>query len=318
MCLCGERVSVELADQDRFGLPIGVVACETCGLARTSPRLAEADLPNFYRDDYHGLHMGVSKPDPSMSLFRPGQGAMIYARVRNLLPMDRSQVAEIGCGTGQVLREFQREANRDGRTVEIVGCEYAPNFVQAGRSVGTDVRQGGTEELEGEGPFDLVILSHVLEHFGDVPGEMGRIARLVRPDAHIYVEVPGILSIHRKPEYEFDFLRYLTLAHTYHFSLDTLTDAMDRSGFELVEGDEQIRSIFRHRQGDARREVSRSARTLVAYLNRLHTSPSVRLRRYARRTVQRSAGVRHAIRAIVGSRIYHWIRSGIQRLGLIR
>ena len=39
---------------------------------------------------------------------------------------------------------------------------------------------------------------------------------------------PWIQTIHLKPEYDYDLLKYLTFAHTFHFSLETLTDVMDR------------------------------------------------------------------------------------------
>ena len=243
-CLCGSEDSTPVADGDRFGFPIGVAICRACGLLRTTPRLAAQHLTEFYEDDYHGLHFGLPTPSPDQALYRVGQGYSIFEYVRDRLPQDNLTVAEIGCGTGSVLREFADAAANAGHSVRTFGCEYAASYVAAGRSLGTDIRRGGLEALTGIEPLGLVILSHVLEHFGDVPEELARLRRLIDPETIVYVEVPGVLSIHEKTVYEYEFLRYLTVAHTYHFCLDSLVTTMERSGFSFIKGDHEVRSLF--------------------------------------------------------------------------
>jgi SAM-dependent methyltransferase len=238
--LCGSSEATSLASHDRFGLPVGVVLCRSCGLVRSTPRLAASDLPAFYEEDYHGLH-GLPAPDPSMALFRSGQGAAVFATIRDQLPERRLRVAEIGAGTGQVLREFAEAAGG----AMLAGCEYASAYVDAGRSAGTDLRQGGPETLRDLAPFDVVILSHVVEHFPDPVAGLTEVRTLGDLNTLFYVEVPGLLTIENKSEYAYRFDRYLTLAHTFDFTLATLTDTLARSGFQLVRGDEQVRSVYR-------------------------------------------------------------------------
>jgi SAM-dependent methyltransferase len=272
-CPCGSTDVMPLASHDRFGLPVGAVLCGSCGLARSTPRLSTADLPDFYQHDYHGLHMGLPAPEPSTALVRRGQGAGIFALLREQLPDGPLRVAEIGAATGQVLREFADAADREVRSA---GCEYASAYVEAGRSVGTDMRQGGPETLRDLAPFDVVILSHVVEHLPDLSAGLAHVRALGDEATLYFVEVPGLLSIDRKPEYGFRFARYLTVAHTFHFTRRTLTETMERSGFQLLWGDEEIRSIFR--QGPMREpkpdpsnaeEVMLGLRALDSWSNRL-------------------------------------------------
>jgi SAM-dependent methyltransferase len=272
--LCGASEATPLAAHDRFGLPIGTVLCRRCGLARSTPCLAASDLPAFYQDDYHGLHQGLPAPDPSTALFRSGQGAAIFAMVRDQLPEKPLRVAEIGAGTGQVLREFADAAGGG----MLAGCEYASAYVDAGRSVGTDLREGGPETLRDLAPFDVVILSHVVEHFPDLDAGLTEVRALGGAATLFYVEVPGLLTIDHKSEYAYRFDRYLTLAHTFHFTLATLSATMARSGFALVHGDEQVRTVFR--QGE-RREPHPDAADAQAVLASLEAlgSWSNRLRR---------------------------------------
>lgn len=242
-CPCGSAAVIALADRDRFGIPVGIVLCRACGLARTSPRLAADNLAEFYEHDYHGLHQGIRRPDPSTALFRRGQGAAIHEFLADLLPDRPLRVADVGCGTGGVLREFESAAGH--RHITSVGCEYSGPFAAAGRRAGSDIRHGGLEQLTNEPAFDVVILSHVVEHLPDLAGDLAAVRGLGHAKTLFYVEVPGLLTIDRKPEYAYRLDQYLTLAHTFHFTLSTLTASMARAGFEVVRGNEVIRTVFR-------------------------------------------------------------------------
>ena len=301
-CLCGSTASVQLAAHDRFGIPVGTVLCQSCGLCRTDPRLATKDLPSFYNEIYHGLHQGIADPKPQSVLFRAGQGAAIHSYVSDLLPQGTVRVAEIGCGSGNVLREFQAAAV--GRAVEVAGCEYAEAFAAAGREAGTDIRVGGPEALRTGAPYDLVIMSHVAEHFPDPVESLQEVRGLGHQATLYYVEVPGVMTIHRKPEYGFRLDRYLTLAHTYHFTLDTLTATMARAGFALVRGDEEIHSVFN--AGPAAAPVDpATAAAILRYLRWLERSwrmRAVRAWQVTRPVVGRT------IRSVLGGRLYARIR----------
>lgn len=302
-CLCGSTSSVELATHDRFGIPVGTVLCIDCGLCRTDPRLAAKDLPSFYNEIYHGLHQGIAEPDPSSVLFRVGQGNAIYSHLSDLLPNGELRVAEIGCGTGGVLREFQAAAG--DRVVTVAGCEYAEAFVAVGGRAGTDVRLGGPETLLPSAPFDVVIMSHVAEHFPDPVEALTGMRGLGHRDALYYVEVPGVLSIHRKPEYGYRFDRYLTLAHTYHFTHATLAATMERAGYEMVRGDEEVRAVFK--LANRRDPVSTSATAVqvldyLRWLDRSWRMRMIRARHRARPVVGR------IVRTVLGGRLYGRLR----------
>jgi SAM-dependent methyltransferase len=316
LCLCGAPQGIEVANQDRFGLPIGVVVCLKCGLARTSPRLAAIDLPRFYEEDYHGLHVGVPKPSPSMALFRMGQGRSIYRFVRPWLPLSHIRVAEVGCGTGQVLREFASAATSDSRTVAAVGCEYSSAYVAAGRAAGSAIELGPAETLLPHAPFDLVILSHVVEHFADPERELKVVGQLMAEDGKAYIEVPGVLSIHRKPEYDYEWQRYLTVAHMYHFSLGTLTGVLWRAGFERIAGDEGVRVLVRRRGRNVALPSSPSGLEMRSYLEWLESSRLIQIKRLFLRIRRRAWPASLAVlRRVIGDRGFQALRTARRRLG---
>jgi SAM-dependent methyltransferase len=245
-CCCSSELLEVLAEKDRFGLPFGSLICKKCGLILTSPRLAQRDLPSFYNHEYHGLHFGETEAEKNPYLFRRNQGVIIFEYVKDFLNKDELLVAEVGCGSGANLSSFATGAKRLGIRARLAGCEYSESYASyANSELGIAVCMGGASTLVEEGiNADVLILSHVFEHFIDLEVEMKAIENILKDDGILYIEVPGILDLHNKYEYDCDFLKYLTLAHMYNFSLTTLRSRLATVGFSLVKGDEYVRSVF--------------------------------------------------------------------------
>ena len=77
--------------------------------------------------------------------------------------------------------------------------------------------------------FDIIILSHVVEHFLDFSYEFSIIKKLLNGNGVVYIEVPCI--IREKP---YNFLFSLQNAHAYYFSADTLETTMKLLGFRCI------------------------------------------------------------------------------------
>ena len=59
----------------------------------------------------------------------------------------------------------------------------------------------------------------------------------------LYIEVPGVLNL--KENYRSDLNRYFQNAHTYNFTLKTLSNILHKHGFELISGNEKVESIYK-------------------------------------------------------------------------
>jgi SAM-dependent methyltransferase len=107
------------------------------------------------------------------------------------------------------------------------------------------IKGGFSEATALDSRFDIVILSHVFEHMVDLDSALVDLRRLLQPGGVVYIEVPGVLSIHRRPVYRFDWVAYFTHAHIYHFCLATLDNVLSSHGFELISGNEEVEALFR-------------------------------------------------------------------------
>jgi hypothetical protein len=74
-----------------------------------------------------------------------------------------------------------------------------------------------------------------------LPDELFLIKNICHEKTLIYIEVLGLLSVHKNSG---DFILYLQNAHLYHFSLGTLSNLFQKYGFLLIYGDEHIHSLF--------------------------------------------------------------------------
>jgi SAM-dependent methyltransferase len=99
-------------------------------------------------------------------------------------------------------------------------------LTEAGRKLGLDLRQGGVETLAGE-TFDVIVLSHVVEHFRDPVAEVGRAAALLNPGGALYIEVPDIGGLAFC-------LGALQLPHLYYFTPATLSHYLAPLGLKPV------------------------------------------------------------------------------------
>ena len=246
-CQCGSMKLEQLTKIDRFGLPFGSLLCRTCGLMITSPRLKQESLPYYYSKYYHPLIYGKESLVERKSLFVAGQGNKIFNKINKFLPVEnRLDILEIGSGTGSVLLEFKQEAFANGIHVDEMGTEYSDECVVLCQDKGLNVVSKSLEDITKEKKlYDVVILSHVFEHFIDLIQELKNVRGILKEDGVVYIEVPGILTLHKNTHYNASFIKYLIHAHMYNFSLDSLHSLCARNGFTMLDGNEQVEAVFR-------------------------------------------------------------------------
>lgn len=246
-CYCGGQEFALICDGDRFGLPFKAKLCRKCGLILTDPYLSEKDMPLYYNNYYHQIMFGKM---PRKALFGSNQGRLVFERVWAYDPaliVDKARVLEIGAGLGNVLQEFGESAKEKGFELNLMGTEYSQECLAAIRGQGIIAVEGGCLDVlaVSDTPIDIIILSHVLEHVTDLDGFMAGLKNLASPATLLYVEVPGVLTLHAKPEYDFDFRKYFIHAHSAHYNFNTLKYHMARFGWSCLTGNEIAYGLFR-------------------------------------------------------------------------
>ena len=269
ICACGSEQPIHLANIDRFGLPIDSYLCGNCGLIYSNPVLSSNSLKPFYEDYYHLMHFG-SPPSPEKTLYAKGQGKKIYKHLNKYINGNKINVLEIGSGSGSVIKEFSKEAIKDGFTVKGIGLEYSKEYAECfnPEELNLKIQSGDLYSLDPTtGPYDVIIMSHVFEHFLDPQIELTALKKFLDKGTLIYIEVPGVFSLKYRYEYNCDYLKYFTFAHIYNFNLMSLTNLLNQNGFGLLWGNEEIESVFI--SGEQNIDTSDNAKDVINYLRNL-------------------------------------------------
>lgn len=221
-CLCGADNDDVVSTYDRYRSVQRIVLCRACGLMRCNPRLTAGSLEWFYQSNfYRQLYTtgGFRTVTESEYVAQVKSRDDFRRRAFDGLDSERIQrIGEIGCAGGLNLYGLHLE----GR--QVWGCDPSPEMVAMGRKMGLNLEQGFTERL-GNRIFDLVILSHVVEHFPDPLAEVVRIKENLAKGGALYIEVPDARAF---------CLGALQSAHLYYFTPRQLVYYMAKIGLRPI------------------------------------------------------------------------------------
>lgn len=219
--VCGLDQFTKLRDHRLETLGLYVSVCKNCGVVCLNPRMNDQDYADYYTTEYYGQYQPHPKRQPS-----PTSGSDRAIQIGNDLQpwlQNSTRVLEVGCGPGGNLIELKNRG-----ITELTGLEPSVECSEILQSHGIQCLNGVLSDvdiLDTAGPFDVLILSHMLEHFVDPASALRRIRNLLADDGLLYILVPNI--------YDGDYRRQFTVPHTFYFSPNTLQFLLYNSGFAI-------------------------------------------------------------------------------------
>ncbi|MFH0779323.1 MAG: class I SAM-dependent methyltransferase [Parcubacteria group bacterium] len=243
LCFCGSNQGILISEIDRYGFYYPLVICQNCGLIRANPRMNKEAFANFYATEYRDVYGASQQPIEELFKLRQEQHKQKYKEIVDQIVLpERAVIFDIGCDFGTMLEQFARNGH------DVYGCDYGIDHLEYGRQKTRlqNLLTGGYESLESIGEkADLIILSHVVEHFLELEQALTQIRNLLKPNGICYVAVPGTLGIIKNSFLKNDIIGLLQNAHTYQFSLTSLQYVMECCGFSFFFGGEEIESFWK-------------------------------------------------------------------------
>jgi SAM-dependent methyltransferase len=233
--LCGAELVPVLGEvyDTRFGLP-GVYAihgCRRCGLEHTLPRPGQDELNRLYEDhynfagvtgrSYHGLR-GLLHSRLFYRLWLALDGDVSFHSRKG-----RGRLLDIGCNEGRGL-EFYR-----ANGFQAEGLELNSLAVAAARARGFKVYEEPLDGFLPAEPYDVIVMSNVLEHFLDFRRALEDVRRLLAAKGEVWISLPNSRSWLRR-RFGRAWINWHVPFHIVHFSPKTLKKALEEAGFEVV------------------------------------------------------------------------------------
>lgn len=236
---CGNDSDFDFVYKPYIAGELRVVRCRCCGLKFMRPM----PTTDFYHEHTGREDMAAWRSSPDSSHFDAiPESAMqqfgiradrIFEFVSEFAPRKcRLNILEIGAAHGIILDRF-RALDQE---VDLYALEKNPRWEHHLQS--RRIHHLNADNDPGE--FDVIVMSHVLEHFMDpVDGLRAQVERLSE-DGVIYIEVPNC------PDVDYPYVEY-KLVHTFYFTAKTLQMVCEEVGLEAlkIEATNVIRSVFR-------------------------------------------------------------------------
>jgi len=243
--ICNSSNFELLSEKDRYGLSMSVVICKKCGMVQTTPRMTKNTLEEFYDNEYRKIYEYEENGTEHSFQAEYNKGKVINNFINDVISekITKKFVVEIGTGAGGILQFFKDKGN------EVYGVDLDSKCIGFGKTKGLNLDVGTIEKLSNiQKKPDLIIYSHVLEHLSNPIEELQKLKKFLHTESIVYIEVPSIE--HLNLSYHQNFLEYLQNAHLYHFTLNTLRNCANKSGFELIRGNKITQSLFKIGKSD--------------------------------------------------------------------
>jgi len=249
-----------------------VVRCLECGLRYLNPRPSRDEIGRLYPTEYFApvsvrTRTGIQRLAKQVSawikqglreefygypsaapwwvrglrrLFLYPEYVKCLIRQRDVVPwIGTGRLLDIGCGVGANLQVLQ------GQGWDVQGIDFSDHAVTIAREKLEGRVYAGTLETApySDGSFDIVLMSHTLEHMLSPVATLARVRQLLQPDGMVVIAVPNAGSLEARVFKRWWFPWELP-RHFYHFDKPTLSETLRKAGFRVIRMRTAIGSLF--------------------------------------------------------------------------
>ncbi len=213
--LCKHTDSTLFDKREDHGIEINNRICKNCGFVYLSPRMTEEELDQFYKNEYRTLYHGQEEPTPADLNTQQLRADHLLSFVK-MEKLDISRHLDIGSSSGVLLKTFI-----EGYDCEGIGVEPGDSYRAYAEKQGLKNFSSLEKIKKGENKkFDLISMSHVLEHMPDPIAFLSELAELLTEEGKVLVEVPNLYG-HTSFE----------ISHLSSFSPHTLAEIFKQAGY---------------------------------------------------------------------------------------
>jgi 2-polyprenyl-3-methyl-5-hydroxy-6-metoxy-1,4-benzoquinol methylase len=230
--LCSGRLVQVLGGvtDNRLGSPgvYEIRRCVDCGFEQTWPAPIQAELTGLYAKYYNFGGQKGSLYTRLREWFLFSFANRLWVRLDGDVAFHRrrgtGRLLDIGCNEGRGLRIHASNGFRSE------GLELNEKAARVARDAGFKVQTCLLEDFCPEEPFDVAVLSNVLEHSLEPRRMLGDVHRILGRGGQVWISCPNSQSWLRRA-FGRSWINWHVPFHISHFSAKTLRRLLEQTGF---------------------------------------------------------------------------------------
>jgi 2-polyprenyl-3-methyl-5-hydroxy-6-metoxy-1,4-benzoquinol methylase len=204
------------------------VMCTKCTVVYKNPTMTRDSLDKFYKEEYSNLFRPGYNETISRStvVYTMTSAIQVSDWVAQHMDVGKCRILDIGAGDGMFMKLLECSG------AKVVGIDQDSRGAEiAKKLLGIDIIEGDIMKAEFEHKFDLVCLRNTLEHMYSPTEVLEKAKSLLADGGQILIEVP----LAHRPYLACNVQAFLSAAHNYTFSLNSLVTLLEKVGLGLQE-----------------------------------------------------------------------------------
>lgn len=199
-----------------------VAYCAECFLYFLQEIPSKEEISSYYKNEYHNYSLLASLVKRTFRNFRCS--SQFQYVIDSLGNVTNKHILEVGAGDGHLLSYFKDQN-------AVTGLEFSEKFVEYARKR-YHITLIDRDFFEMSGKVDMILMSHVFEHFADIHAVLEKSMELLNEGGYMFIEVPN------SPPHggcsASDLKEYLATAHIYNFAVPNLEKLFTNHGYTIV------------------------------------------------------------------------------------
>ena len=201
--------------------------CQSCDLVqRPITSVWQSSIKEIY-SNYHLFAQGIEQLEETIFLSKTGDNLsrsyrMISWLETNTKLPDHGSLLDIGCGKGGFLSSFSSYRPEWNLTGLDLACDVKSSIEKIPN---THFVNGDLPDLDKNIRYDLIVLSHTLEHIPNPIDFLKKVNELLEEDGILFIEIPNLETA------PFDIL---VADHCSFFTTKTLSYLLQKSDFDIL------------------------------------------------------------------------------------
>ena len=200
--------------------------CLDCKVFFLSERPKKEEAGKYYRQDYQPYFAHYNYLTELFIKWRTSREIRIYKKLNKNI----KEVLEIGCSFGKYLKDL-----RDRGNFNVTGVEISQEMAQKGKEeFDLEIKAGELLECNFDSNrFDLIIMSHVIEHLYNSQETLKEAFKILNPKGLILIKTPNFETIERKIFGKY-WSVYEAPRHVAIFSRKTIRELLEKNSFKIL------------------------------------------------------------------------------------